>query len=177
VRQPQRDARQGRGADVPPADGGRIDVRELTDVDVDLVDAELPLSRLDGAQTYLVAWEGSTPVGHAHIAWSNTTLGIPEIQDVFVAERFRRRGVGSELARAAEKLAAARGHKAISLSFGVANAAARRLYEGLGYRHAELEPQRVRGTIVIRGRPVHIDDTLIYLVKDLDVDSGGPRSS
>jgi hypothetical protein len=30
VRQPQRDARQGRGEDVVAKDGGRIDTRELT---------------------------------------------------------------------------------------------------------------------------------------------------
>ena len=124
-----------------------------------------------------MAWEAGTPVGHAHIAWSNTTLGIPEVQDVFVTERFRRRGVASELTRAAERLAGERGHRAISLGFSVANDAARRLYEGLGYRRADLEPQRVHGTIVIRGRPVHIDDTLIYLVKEVDVDSDPARSS
>jgi GNAT superfamily N-acetyltransferase len=177
VRQPQRDARQGRGADVPPEDGGGIEVRELTDADVEVVDAHLPLSRLDGAQTYLVAWEGNTPVGHAHIAWSKTTLGIPEVQDVFVAERFRRRGVASELARTAERLARRRGHRKISLGFGVANDAARLLYEGLGYQRADLAPQRIRGRILIRGRPVDVDDTLIYLVKEVDVDSGTPRSS
>lgn len=124
-----------------------------------------------------MAWEKDTPVGHAHVAWSNTTLGIPEVQDVFVAERFRRRGVASTLTRAAERLATDHGHRSISLSFGIANDPARRLYERLGYRRADLEPQRVRGTILIRGRPVDIDDTLIYLVKDLDVDFGRPRSS
>jgi ribosomal protein S18 acetylase RimI-like enzyme len=149
----------------------------LTDADVELVDAHLPLSRLDGAQTYLVAWEETIPVGHAHVAWSKTTLGIPEIQDVFVVERFRRRGIASGLTRAAERLAGERGHRRISLGFSVANERARRLYEGLGYRRAELEPQRVHGTILIRGRPVDIDDTLIYLVKEIDVDSGPPRSS
>jgi GNAT superfamily N-acetyltransferase len=177
VRQSQRDARQGRSAHVPASDGGGIDVRELTDADVELVDAQLPLSRLDWAQTYLVAWEEDTPVGHAHVAWSNTTLGVPEVQDVFVAERFRRRGVASTLTRAAERLAAERGHRRISLSFGIANEPARRLYEGLGYRRAGLKPQRVYGTILIRGRPVDVDDTLIYLVKDVDVDSGTTRSS
>ena len=44
------------------------------------VDARLPLHRLDGAQTYLVAWDGDEPVGHAHIAWHGTKLGIPEVK-------------------------------------------------------------------------------------------------
>jgi ribosomal protein S18 acetylase RimI-like enzyme len=100
----------------------------------------------------------------------NTTLGVPEVQDVFVPERHRRQGIGTELTRAAERLAEARGHKRISLSFGIANDGARRLYEQLGYRRADLEPQRVQGTILIRGEPVDVDDTLIYLVKQI----GGP---
>jgi RimJ/RimL family protein N-acetyltransferase len=167
VRQPERDARQGGRADLPAQDGGCIDVRELTPGELELVDAHLPLSRLGGEQTYLVAWEGDLPVGHAHVAWANTTLGVPEVQDVFVAESRRRRGIGTELARAAERMAAARGHHRISLSFGLENDGARRLYEGLGYKRAELEPQRIRCTILIRGKPVEIDDTLIYLVKEL----------
>jgi GNAT superfamily N-acetyltransferase len=149
----------------------------LTPDDAGVVDAHLPLSRLDGAETYLVAWNGEVPVGHAHVAWNATTLGVPEVQDVFVAEAHRRRGVGRALALAAERLAAERGHKRISLSFGLANDAARSLYEGLGYRRADLEPQRVQGTIVIRGRPVQVDDTLVYLIKEIGVDSGQARSS
>src|SRR5207244_4443984 len=79
VRQPERDARQGRSADPPAEDGGGIDVRELTDAELALVDARLPLHRLDTAQTYLVAWDGDEPVGHAHISWESTKLGAPEI--------------------------------------------------------------------------------------------------
>jgi GNAT superfamily N-acetyltransferase len=169
VRQPQRDAGQGGRTDTAAKDGGGIDVRELTADDLELVDSLLPLSRLDSQQTYLVAWEDELPVGHAHVAWTGTTLGIPEVQDVFVPEKHRRRGIGTELTRAAEQLAAARGHAQISLSFGIANDGAQRLYERLGYRRAELEPQRVKGTIEIRGKPFEVDDTLIYLVKEVGV--------
>jgi GNAT superfamily N-acetyltransferase len=116
-------------------------------------------------------------VGHAHVAWSGTTLGIPEVQDVFVPEAHRRRGIARALALAAERLAAERGHARLSLSFGFANEAARILYETLGYRRADLEPQRVQGTIVIRGRRVQVDDTLVYLIKEIGVDSGRARSS
>jgi GNAT superfamily N-acetyltransferase len=177
VRQPERDARQGRGAHVSTAVGGGIDVKELTPADLVLVDAHLPLSRLDGAQTYLIAWDGDLPVGHAHVAWSGTTLGIPEVQDVFVSEAHRRRGVGRALTLAAEHVAAERGHHRLSLSFGIANDAARKLYEALGYRRADLEPQRIQGTIVIRGRRVQVDDTLVYLIKEIDVDSARASSS
>ena len=128
-------------------------------------------------QTYLIAWEDSDPVGQAHVAWEGTTLGVPEIQDVFVPEDLRGRGIGTRLAQAAEELARARGYAAISIGTSVANEGALRLYRRLGFRDADLPPQRVRGTILIRGKPVDIDDTLLYLVKSLTVDSEPPRSS
>jgi ribosomal protein S18 acetylase RimI-like enzyme len=177
VRQPERDARQGRSADPPAEDGGGIDVRELTDAELALVDARLPLHRLDTAQTYLVAWDGDEPVGHAHISWESTKLGAPEIQDVFVPEELRGRGIGTELSQAAEALARKRGYDRTSISASVANEGALRLYRRLGYRDAGLEPQRVAGLILIRGQQVEVDDTLIYLVKEIAVDSGRSRSS
>lgn len=177
VRQSERDAGQRRGADIPPEDGGRIDVRELTEADLPRVDRRLPLSRLDSAQAYLVAWDEDEPIGHAHVAWTGTTLGIPEIQDVFVLPERRGRGIGTELSEAAERLVAERGLGRISVSASADNEGALRLYRRLGYREPDLTPQRVQGTILIRGRPVEVDDVLVYLVKDLTVDSGGSRSS
>jgi GNAT superfamily N-acetyltransferase len=177
VRQPQRDARQDGSPDIPAADGGGIDVRELKEAELAQADARLPLSRLDGAQTYLIAWEGGEAVGQAHVAWERTTLGVPEIQDVFVPEELRGNGIGTRLSRGAEELARARGYAAISISASVANEGALRLYRRLGFRDADLPPQRVKGTILIRGKPVDIDDTLLYLVKSLAVDSGPSRSS
>jgi GNAT superfamily N-acetyltransferase len=141
------------------------------------VDARLPLSRLDNAQTYLVAWIEGQPVGHAHLAWTGTDTGDPEVQDVFVAEDRRRQGVAAELMAAAERLAAKRGHDRLSIGYGIANEPARRLYQRLGYRDAGLEPKRVQGTILIRGRPIQVDDTIVYLVKRLRVDFGRSRSS
>jgi ribosomal protein S18 acetylase RimI-like enzyme len=169
VRQPERDVGQGRSADVPAADGGGIDVRELSPDEVERVDARLPLHRLDGAQTYLVAWLDDEPVGHAHVAWTGTKLGVPEVQDVFVEPEQRRRGIAGALSRGAERAAVRRGHDRISLSVGIANEPARRLYERLGYTDAGIEPERVLGTITIRGAPFDVDDTLLYLAKDLPV--------
>jgi GNAT superfamily N-acetyltransferase len=177
VRQPERDARQGRRADVPPAAGGVIHIRELTHADVEQIGDGLPLARYPHHQTYLVAWEGDEAIGHAHLAWKRTKLGVPEIQDVFVREDRRRRGIATALAAAAETLAADRGYARISLSYGIANDAARTLYESLGYRDAGLEPEPVRGVIRVRTGILEVDDTLIHLVKDLPVDFGASRSS
>jgi ribosomal protein S18 acetylase RimI-like enzyme len=131
------------------------------------VDARLPLHRLGQPGTYLVAWDGAEPIGHAFVVWSGTKLGVPEIQDVWVAPERRRRGVATALTRAAEDEAARRRAGSISLSVGIGNEAARALYERLGFTDAGLQPERVAGTINLRGRDVEVDDVLVYLVKAL----------
>jgi GNAT superfamily N-acetyltransferase len=137
----------------------------------------LPLARLGGHQTYLVAWDEGDPVGHAAIAFVDTRLGVPEIHDVFVREERRGQGIGEAVTRAAEELVAERGHRRVSIGYGIANDLAKNLYAKLGYRDAGLPPQRVKGTIMIRTGPLEVDDTLVYLVKELAVDSGRSRSS
>jgi ribosomal protein S18 acetylase RimI-like enzyme len=145
-----------------------IAVRPLTDAELPLADGRLPLHRLGqkGERTYLVAWESGDPIGHAHIAWKGRG-DIPEIQDAFVLPDRRGEGIGSALTAAAEREAAARGHRQIGLTVSLANVGARRLYERLGYADSGEAPHRVSGTIVLRGRPVDVDDTLLWLVKRL----------
>ena len=147
-------------------------VRELHPGEVDLVDHHLPLSRLDQqveeGSTYLVAWDDDQPVGHAHIAWNGTHLGLPELQDVSVAPEHRRRGIATQLTHAAEAEARARGWSDLSLSVSrEGNPEAMRLYEQLGFVDSGAEPVRVTGTIMLRGQPFHVDDTLVYLTKAL----------
>ena len=149
-----------------------VTVTELRSDDVELVDSRLPLNRLDqhsaGASTYLIAWDGEEPVGHAHLAWSGTHLQLPEIQDMFVLPELRGRGIGTTLVHAAEQAARDRGWGRMSLSVSRdGNPSARRLYEGLGYADAGVEPVRTVGVIQLRGRPFHVDDTLLYLTKAL----------
>lgn len=147
-------------------------VRELQPGEVELVDRHLPLNRLcqqaEEGSTYLVAWDGDQPVGHAHIAWNGTHLGLPELQDVFVSPEHRRRGIATQLTHAAEEEVLARGWSSFSLSVSQeGNPEARRLYEKVGFVDSGAEPVRVSGTIMLRGRPFHVDDTLVYLTKVL----------
>lgn len=148
-----------------------IHVRPLTEDEVAVVDDALPLNRLDQwrreRSSFLIAWDDDLPVGHAHVAWDGTKLGAPEIQDVYVAEDARRRGVAIALTHAAEAAARARGHDQISLSVGTGNFAAQTLHARLGFEDAGVEPERVQGTIMLRGEPFEVDDTLVYLVKEL----------
>ncbi len=148
-----------------------IEVRPLSEKDVGTVDGALPLNRLAQwrreRSLFLIAWDDDRPVGHAHLAWGETKVGAPEIQDVYVAEGSRRRGVATALTHAAEAEALARGHDRLSLSVGTGNVAAHALYDRLGFADAGLEPERVHGTIMLRGKPFEVDDTLVYLVKRL----------
>jgi GNAT superfamily N-acetyltransferase len=149
-----------------------LTIRELEAADLEEVDRHLPLNRLDQhareGSTYLIAWEDDRPVGHAHIAWEGTHLGVPEIQDVFVLPELRRRGIASQLTHAAEDEARRRGRDHISLSVSQeGNPEATRLYEKLGYVDAGAAPVRVLGQISLRGRPFEVDDTLVYLLKEL----------
>lgn len=138
--------------------------------DVESLDEHLPLNRLDQfaehGSTYLIAWDDDRPVGHAHIAWERTHVGVPEIQDVFVLPEHRRRGVATTVTRAAEDEIRRRGWDRVSLSVSAeGNEPARRLYERLGYRDTGLPLVRVHGTIMLRRRAVQVDDTLRYLEK------------
>jgi predicted GNAT family acetyltransferase len=146
-------------------------ISELDAAQVAEVDRHLPLHRLDqrgDESTYLVAWEDDTPVAHARIAWSDTHLGLPEIQDVFVARDHRRKGIATALTEAAEAEAKRKGWGAMSLSVSQnKNPAARSMYNRLGYNAADAAPVRVTGLITLRGQSVEVDDTLIYMIKRL----------
>jgi GNAT superfamily N-acetyltransferase len=141
------------------------DIRPLTDAELKLVDARLPLHRLDqaGDGLYLVAWEDGEPVGHGYVAFTDP----PELGDVFVLPRHRRRGIATALTAAAEREVAARGYDRLRLSYGIANDAARSVYEQAGYVDTGLPQRRVTGAITLRGERVEVDDTLVYLEKRL----------
>jgi GNAT superfamily N-acetyltransferase len=142
-----------------------IEVRPMTPGELELVDRHLPLSRLDqqGGE-YLVAWEDGVPVGHAHLDWRPDP---PELQDVFVPEAQRRRGIASQLSAAAEERVRERGFGQIALDVDVYATGPRALYEKLGYREKGTPPRRVQGTIMLRGEPFSVDAVLIDLVKEL----------
>ena len=156
-----------------------IVVRPLARHEFERVGQALPLHRFvdwRDDSTYLIAWDDSAPVGQAHVAWDETELGVPELQDFFVPPAHRQRGIGTTLAGAAEELIRARGHESASLSVSTGNPAARRLYERLGYVLAPRAPKRVTGTIHVRGGALEVDDTLLYFEKRL-VDFPSARSS
>jgi GNAT superfamily N-acetyltransferase len=149
-----------------------VNIRPLADDERErVIAAGLGLSRLprDDGSFYLVAWEDDEPLGHAHLALTDP----PEVQDVEVLERHRRRGVATELTRAAEQEAAARGYSRLTLTVSEHNLGAQLLYLKLGYSDTGLAPRRVTGTVQIRTGQLEVDDTLLTWEKPLSI-SGEP---
>ena len=134
------------------------EIRPLADAEADVVGAALGLARLhQGNGLYLVAWEGSEPVGHAHLALSDP----PELQDVEVRETHRRRGIASALTAAVEAQARARGYATLRVTVSADSPAAQALYRKLGFVDTGIPPRRVQGTVQIRTGPLEVDDKLL----------------
>jgi ribosomal protein S18 acetylase RimI-like enzyme len=139
-------------------------IRQLAPSEVDRVGRVLGLARLgQGDGFYLVLWEDDEPFGHAYLALTDP----PELQDVDVRLEYRRRGVASALADAAEREAGALGLSRLRLAVSVGNEAAQTLYRGLGYRDVGVPARRVHGTIRIRTGMLEVDDTLLTWEKSL----------
>ena len=169
----------------PPA--SRVIIRPIHRWDLRSVAAALPAAPyrthaddLDwqqmGAVTELVAWRGFAPVGAGFIHWRGPRDAaiaalLPDCPEIFrleVRAEHRSHGIGAALVRALEALARSRGQARIGLGVGIANVRARRLYERLGYRPAQVP------IYVDRcerpgpdGQTVISEERCIYMVKDL----------
>jgi len=94
----------------------------------------------DGGATYLLAWDGEDVVGHvlllagSRYAEATSALGdLPEVSALGVAERTRRRGVGTALMGAAAGVAQEQGARRLGLAVEADNEAATTLYRRLGW--------------------------------------------
>jgi [ribosomal protein S18]-alanine N-acetyltransferase len=143
----------------------RTVIRALAPYEVDVVGSVLGLARLhQGDGEYLVAWDGTAPVGHVHV----TRGEPPEVQDLEVLASVRRRGIATALLLAAEAHCRSRGAARVRCDVSVDSPAARALYASLGYLDVGIAPRRVVGRIEIRTGPIDVDDTLLTLEKALD---------
>ena len=96
------------------------------------------LERFDrGESVAFIACEGSTPVGFTQLypSFSSVSLGrIYILNDLFVSDGGRRKGVGMQLLQAAINFAATVGAIRLSLSTSCTNAIGQALYEGQGWQ-------------------------------------------
>jgi GNAT superfamily N-acetyltransferase len=132
-----------------------------------------------GLREVLLADTTDAIVAYASLARISQNLalrkaGIPEIQDLVVAEAYRNAGLGTRMIHALEECAWAAGHSRVGIGVGLYRdyGAAQRLYSKLGYvldgggvsyKNAGVEP----------GSLVRVDDDLvIWMVKLLQGGSG-----
>jgi len=128
----------------------------------------------EGEAIYLVAWCGNFPVGHLLLEWSGTTDGqmqsrlvhCPNLEDLFVAPRYRSKGVGSRLLQEAEARAQQEGYAHIGLGVAVDNTGARRLYQRQGYVDAGFGEYKTGGSYLDQeGKEQTWEEICCYFVK------------
>jgi len=126
---------------------------------------------------YLVAWEGGCPVGQAllhrqrppALRVADRVDALPYLEDVFVVPEFRNLGIGTALLEAAERAAAARGDRAVSLAVSTLNSGARRLYARLGYVDAGIPVHHQPTSDPVAGSQGRAgSETVMDLVKRID---------
>jgi ribosomal protein S18 acetylase RimI-like enzyme len=97
--------------------------------------------RLEGEESVVfLALEGDTAAGFVQLYpsfWSVAACRSWILNDLYVAHRYRGRGVGRELLERAQAHASATGAGGMSLATERTNLTAQRLYEGLGWRRDE----------------------------------------
>jgi GNAT superfamily N-acetyltransferase len=130
-----------------------------------------------GLAVQLVAWVGGEATGGAmvvfpgHPEWSPSAYreGCPEIRDLRVAAAWRRRGIATALVVAAERETRSAGFARLGLGVGVEDdyAAARSLYERLGYMFAHGPFVQAARLETNDGTPLPVAGVCTYLVKEL----------
>ncbi len=162
----------------------RVRLAEEADLEALELEAELGppekhrsrfLAQQRGEVVYLVAWDGTRPVGHLLLAWAGTPDepiasrldGCPDVEDLLVLPDYRRRGIGSELMAVAESLARGRGYHRIGLGVATQNHVARALYDGRGYVDSGFGEYPHDSCVYTNGHYEIRTEICVYLIKPL----------
>ena len=166
-----------------------IDVRLLLSNEVDIVTSELNPARNeathrgrlklqhDGKLAYLIAWIGETPVGHGMLLWDGPAGSpkqhinetCPYVEDLWVRKDLRSRGVGARMLAEMTILAISHGYGSISLSVGVDNRRAIKLYERMGFNATPAPRFTLSGMVSLaNGETQFWSEKCQYMRKSLD---------
>jgi len=166
-----------------------IDLRPLTYADIDEVVMafhrigwDKPTSlfqhyldeQQNGARTVLIARDNNRFCGYVTLKWTSdyssfANQHVPEIVDLNVLPDFRKRGIGTMLIKACEKMAKGRGAIEIGLGVGLLAdyGSAQRLYVSLGFM-PDGQGLHYKNIAVKYNENVKADDDLvIYLTRRL----------
>jgi ribosomal protein S18 acetylase RimI-like enzyme len=133
--------------------------------------------QLSGSETFVVAWQDGEAVGSVVIRWQHPELGevdtthpgVVEVAHLQVRPDRRRRGVGTCLMEAAERLARLRAVPWLGLGVGVDNPEATALYESLGYMRTGIGTQSEYEYVDESGVAQHASEWDEYMIKNLEV--------
>jgi len=102
---------------------------------------EFLLARVNHGESILfIAHEGDSPVGFTQLYPSFSSVSLARtfiLNDLFVLERVRRKGVASKLMSAAVEFGGTLGAIRVTLSTAITNEAAQVLYHSLGWKRDE----------------------------------------
>ena len=102
---------------------------------------EFLLARFNHGESVLfIAHEGNTPVGFTQLYPSFSSVSLARVfvlNDLFVDEQARRKGVASKLMSAATDFAKSLGAVRVSLSTATSNETAQALYQSAGWKRDE----------------------------------------
>jgi GNAT superfamily N-acetyltransferase len=122
----------------PLFDAYRVFYQQAADLDASAAFLRERIER-DESVVFIADAPGGDVLGFVQLypIWSSTTTPAGRfwlLNDIFVAERSRRHGVGRALMERAERHAAETGAVGLTLSTGIGNLRAHKLYESVGYR-------------------------------------------
>jgi ribosomal protein S18 acetylase RimI-like enzyme len=93
-----------------------------------------------GESVLFIAHEGNTPVGFTQLYPSFSSVSLARVfvlNDLFVHEQARRKGIASKLMSAATEFAESLGAVRVSLSTATTNEVAQSLYQSAGWKRDE----------------------------------------
>ena len=137
------------------------------------------LRKQKGEGIFLAAWKDGEPVGHVFLKWNPALPGeyatrvqgdFGDLENLFVAEKRRSKGIGSMIIQKAEEEARCRGVELLGLAVDPErNPRAHVLYLRHGFRDIGLAPFDASGTWMDREGKVHsYEEWCIYMTKKLD---------
>lgn len=129
-----------------------------------------------GEVVWLIAWIGKEPVGQVLIRWQGATdepvrqheERYPYLQNLAVKINYQRKGIGTQIVFAAEKIVKNKGYKKVGMAVGVENEIAQKLYNKLGYKSWDNGTYSMSWHIVDpSGKKIEESETCTYLIKEL----------
>ncbi len=131
----------------------------------------------EGMLVYLIAWIDDIPVGHAMLLWEGPTgspkqhIGqpYPYVEDLWVRNDLRSRGIGARMLAEMTMLTIAHGYKAVSLSVGVDNRRAIGLYQRMGFATTRTPKFTLSGMVTMAdGETQFWSEKCQYMLKSLE---------